>query len=175
MNWNWQGKAWVFGDDVSNDDGIMPLAMTRQQEYDPSVLARHCFEMIDPRFADKALPRDIVVAGRNFGHGNPHIQGFLGLKGAGVGLVVESMSRGALRACINAGVPVLRGGPLGGFCRTGDLLEVDYETGALCNLTTGDTRMMPPMPAIMREIVDAGGGIAHMVRRLHAQGEKNPL
>jgi 3-isopropylmalate/(R)-2-methylmalate dehydratase small subunit len=159
----------VFGDDVSNDDGIMPLAMTRQQEYDPAVLAKHCFEMIDPAFAGQVRPGDIVVAGRNFGHGNPHIQGFLGLKGAGVGLVVQSMSRGALRACINAGVPVLHGVALDAFCGTGDLLEVDYATGEVRNLATGDSRRLPPMPAIMRDIVEAGGGIAHMVKRLGEQ------
>jgi len=166
MNWRWQGRAWVFGDDVSNDDGIMPLAMTRQQEYDPAVLARHCFEQIEPGFAAAARPRDIVVAGRGFGHGNPHIQGFLGLKGAGIGLVVESMGRGALRACVNAGVPVLQAADLAGFCRTGDSLEVDFETGRIRNLDTGDSRQAEPMPAAMREIVAAGGGIAHMVQRL---------
>jgi len=166
MNWCWQGKAWVFGDDIPNDDGIMPLMMTRQQEYDPAILATHCFEQIDPLFAANARPRDVVVAGRNFGYGNPHIQGFLGLKGKGVGLVVESMGRGPMRACVNAGVPVLQVEGVSGFCQTGDLLEVDFETGSLHNQTTGAVRQAEPMPAVMREIVAAGGGIAHMVQRL---------
>jgi len=166
MNWNWQGKAWVFGDDVPNDDGIMPLSMTRQQEYDPAVLATHCFEQVDPTFTSGARPGDLVVAGRNFGHGNPHIQGFLGLKGKGVALVVESIARGPLRACVNAGVPVLQVDGLSGFCQTGDQLEVNFETGRLCNQSTGAVKQTDPMPAVMREIVAAGGGIEHMVQRL---------
>ena len=107
MSLLWQGKAWVFGDDVPNDEGIMPLRLVRQQEYEPAALAPHCFEQIDASFAGAAQRGDIVFGGRNFGYGNPHIQGFLGLKGLGVGLVVDSMSRGPLRACVNAGVPVL--------------------------------------------------------------------
>jgi 3-isopropylmalate/(R)-2-methylmalate dehydratase small subunit len=172
VNWCWQGKAWVFGDDISNDDGIMPLAMTRQQEYDPAVLAKHCFEQIDPEFAREAKPCDIVVAGRNFGHGNPHIQGFLGLKGLGVGLIIGTMGRGPLRACINAGVPLMQAEGLAGFCITGDLLQVDFATGLISNQTTGAVLQAEPMPAAMREIVSAGGGIGHMAQRLGLGGTK---
>jgi 3-isopropylmalate/(R)-2-methylmalate dehydratase small subunit len=172
VNWCWQGKAWVFGDDISNDDGIMPLAMTRQQEYDPAVLAKHCFEQIDPAFAREAKPCDIVVAGRNFGHGNPHIQGFLGLKGLGVGLIIGTMGRGPLRACINAGVPLMQAERLAGFCKTGDLLQVDFATGLISNQTTGAVLQAEPMPAAMREIVSAGGGIGHMTQRLGLGGAK---
>ena len=166
MNWRWKGTAWVFGDDVPNDEGLMPLAMTRRQEYDPAVLAAHCFEQLDPAFARQVKPHDLVVAGKRFGHGNPHIQGFLGLKGAGVGLLVESMGRGPLRACVNAGVPVLQAPGLRGLCRAGDELEVDFEVGVIRNLRTDTTLQAEPMHAVMREIVAAGGGLAHMMQRL---------
>lgn len=166
MNWTWKGKAWVFGDDISNDDGIMPLAMTRQQEYDPGVLATHCFEQIDPLFAGSANPQDFVVAGKNFGHGNPHIQGFLGLKGKGVALLVESMGRGPLRACVNAGVPVIQVPGITANCARGDVLEVNFETGTIHNHTRAISLQAEPLAPVMRDIVAAGGGILHMVQRL---------
>ncbi len=169
MNWQWQGRAFVFGHDISNDDGLMPLAMTRQQEYDPAVLARHCFAQIDAAFAAQARPRDIVVAGDNFAHGNPHVQGFLGLKGLGVGLVVGSIGRGPLRACINAGVPVLQAPGVHDFCRSGDEISVDFEAGVLRHLASGAVMQAEPLAAAMRDIVAAGGGVAHMVQRLRAE------
>jgi 3-isopropylmalate dehydratase, small subunit len=168
MDWLWHGRAWLFGDDIPNDEGIMPLRMCRQQIYDAVVLAQACFEQVRPEFADQVRPRDIVVAGRNFGYGNPHIQGFLGLKGAGVGVVAESMSRGPLRACINAGVPLLLHPGITSVVQDGDPIEVDFETGRLTNLRSSVSVQCDPMPAVMREIVAAGGGIAHMKQRLSA-------
>lgn len=166
MNWTWKGRAWLFGDDIPNDEGIMPLRLVRQQEYDAAELAKYCFEQVNAEFAPKAKARDFVVAGRNFGYGNPHIQGFLGLKGCGVGLLVESISRGPLRACVNAGVPVLRVPALRGFAATGDTLEVDFEKGRLTNRTRNRVLEAPPLPPVMREIIADGGGIANMKKRL---------
>lgn len=167
MNWKFKGRAWVFGDDVPNDEGIMPIAMTRAQEYDPEVLARHCFEQINESFAREARPGDMVVGGRNFGFGNPHIQGFLGLKGAGVGVIARTMARGPLRACVNAGVPVLAPlAELDGFVAAGEEIEVDFSTGAIRNLNQGTTIAATPIPDVMREVIAAGGGVAHMRKRL---------
>lgn len=166
-DWIWRGRAWVFGDDVPNDEGVMPLAMTRKQEYDPAVLARQCFSQLDPAFASTVRPGDVVFAGRNFACGNPHIQGFLGLKGTGVGVVAVSMSRGPLRACVNAGVPVLAGvDGAATLARPGDRVEVDFERGRIVNLSLGTTVDVPPLPDVMRQVVAAGGGIGFMKLRL---------
>lgn len=166
MNWLWIGRAWRFDDDVSNDEGLMPLRMCRQQEYDPQVLAKACFEQINPEFARSARPCDIVLAGRNFAYGNPHIQGFLGLKGIGAGIVAESMARGPLRACINAGVPVLLQPGVAQLAKDGDVLSVDFESGCVINTRTNVSVQCEPLPPVMREIVAAGGGIEHMKQRL---------
>lgn len=172
MNWAWEGKVWKFGDQIPNDEGLMPLRLTRMQEYDPNVLAKHCFEQIMPEFAAQVQAGDFVVAGENFGHGNPHIQGFFGLKGLGVGLIVESISRGPLRACVNAGVPVLQVPGIHAFCDTGDRLRVDYVSGRLENITAGTELAAAPLPKVMRNIIAAGGGIGYMVQRLAAIGGK---
>src|SRR5690606_1258560 len=72
MELTWSGKAWVYGDDIPNDEGIMPLRLVRLQEYDPAELKKFCFEQIDDRFAKLASAGDVIFGGRNFGYGNPH-------------------------------------------------------------------------------------------------------
>jgi 3-isopropylmalate/(R)-2-methylmalate dehydratase small subunit len=167
MNWNWRGRAWVFGDDVPNDNGFMPIGFVRSQQYDPAILAKHCFADLDPTLAPRIAAGDILVGGKNFGRGNPHVQGFLGLKGLGVAVLAQSMSRGPLRACVNAGVPVLAPAPdLPGFAETGDILAVDFANGTVVNETRGSRLDLPPLPPLMREIIGAGGGIGFMKQRL---------
>jgi len=167
MNWRWRGRAWIFGDDVPNDNGFMPIRFVRSQTYDPAVLAKSAFEDLDPTLAARIRPGDILVGGRNFGRGNPHVQGFLGLKGLGVAVLAESMSRGPLRACVNAGVPVLAPAPsLRGFAADGDILLVDFESGDVRNETRGSSLTVEPLPPLMREIIAAGGGISFMKIRL---------
>lgn len=166
MSWLWRGRAWVFGDDVPNDNGFMPISFVRAQQYDPTVLAKSAFADLDPTLAGRIRAGDILVGGRNFGRGNPHVQGFLGLKGLGVAVLAESMSRGPLRACVNAGVPVLTEPLLRGFAAQGDILAVDFETGHVANETRGTTLEIAPLPPLMREIVAAGGGLAYSKQRL---------
>jgi 3-isopropylmalate/(R)-2-methylmalate dehydratase small subunit len=166
MNWNWRGKAWLFGDDVPNDNGFMPISFVRAQVYDPAVLAKSAFADLDPTLAARIAPGDIVVGGRNFGRGNPHVQGFLGLKGLAVGVLAESMSRGPLRACVNAGVPVLVAPTLRGFAQAGDILVVDFGGGTVANETRGTQLELPPLHPLMRDIVAAGGGLAFSRSRL---------
>ncbi len=171
MKWQWRGKAWVFGDDVPNDNGLMPIGFVRSQEYDPAILAKHCFADIDAGLAARIAPGDIVVGGRWFGRGNPHVQAFLGLHGLGVAVIAESMQRGAYRACVNSGVPVLAPAPgVSGFAQSGDELEADFETGLLVNTTRGTRIEVPALPPLMREIIAAGGGIGFMQQRLASLG-----
>lgn len=166
MNWNWRGRAWVFGDDVPNDNGFMPISFVRAQQYDPAILAKSAFADLDPSLAAQIAPGDILVGGLNFGRGNPHVQGFLGLKGLGVAVLAESMSRGPLRACVNAGVPVLAPAPgLRGFVANGDMLAVDFENGEVTNETHGTKLTLPSLPPLMRDIVAAGGGLAFAKQR----------
>jgi 3-isopropylmalate dehydratase small subunit len=168
-NWLWKGRVWAFGDALPNDNGLMPISFTRAQVYDEQVLAKHCFEDIDPSLAARIQPGDLIVAGKNFGCGNPHTQGFLGLKGLGVAVLAESMSRGPLRACVNAGVPVLAPAPgICAFAQTGDIVTVDFEHGSIENLTQNSKMEIPALPVIMRDIVAAGGGIGFMLERLQA-------
>lgn len=166
-----RGKSFVFGHDIPNDGGIMDLRFLVEQIHDPAVLAKHCLERVNPEFPKLARPGDFVVAGKRFGHGNPHIQGFLGLKGLGVAVLAEFMPRGAVRCAVNAGIYFLARCPgITEMVRTGEELEVDFKSGKIRNLTTGATWQVNPLPETILEIIRAGGGkgyLKQMIETLH--------
>ncbi len=167
MVWVLEGRCWKFGDDLGIDGDVMPLRFALTRETDPNVLREHLMEGIDPAFAGKISPGDIIVAGKRFGQGNPHIQGFLGIRGHGLGLVAESIPRGSFRNAINAGVPFLTG--CAGVTRdaeTGDRLSVDFRNGAFRNLSRGILRRFAPLDPRLLAIIEAGGWRANVEKRL---------
>ena len=167
MNWIYKGRCWKFGNGLGIDGDVMPLRFALERELDPAVLRDHLMTGIDPDFPNKVSPGDVIVAGKRFGQGNPHIQGFLGIVAHGLGLVAESIPRGSFRNAINAGLPFLTGcDGATDEADTGDELEVDFRTGAFRNLTRGTKRRFRPLDAQLLAIVEAGGWRANLERRL---------
>jgi 3-isopropylmalate/(R)-2-methylmalate dehydratase small subunit len=162
-----KGKCWVFGDNVGVDGDLMPLKFAISRETRLEVLREYAMTGLDPELPKKIKAGDVVVGGRRFAQGNPHIQGLLGLKALGVGLVVESIQRGSLRNAVNSGVPILPSCPkVASEAATGDLVEVDFSTGTFKNITRGTERQYAPLPAQLLEVVRIGGWEANFRRRL---------
>lgn len=167
MKWAYKGKCWKFGDNLGIDGDVMPLRFALEREHDPEVLKPHLMAGVDPDFPNKISPGDIIVAGKRFGQGNPHIQGFLGIVGHGLGLIAESIPRGSFRNAINAGLPFLTGcDGVTNDVETGDDLEVDFRTGEFSNITRGITRQFQPLDAQLQAIIEAGGWRANLEKRL---------
>ncbi|WP_193371589.1 3-isopropylmalate dehydratase [Pelagibius marinus] len=174
FRWTYEGRAWIFGDEVGVDGDLMPLEFALKRETRLDVLARHTFEQLDPDFHKKVAPGDIVVAGRRFAQGNPHIQGLLGLKGLELGLICESISSGSFRNAVNAGLAFLPNCPaVRKHVGQGDRLRVNFETGEVSNLSTGWTSHYSPLPEALRTIV-AGGGWRLLFRRGWAEAAPPP-
>lgn len=153
-----EGRAFLLGDDIANDGHLMSLEYALARETDPDVLRKQIFKGLDETLADQLQPGDLIVSGRRFAQGNPHIQGFLGLRGAGVGLLTETIPSASLRLSINAGVPVLPRCPgLRAATGHGDRLRVDFETGEVRNLTRGTNAGFAPLPEHPRTIIKFGG------------------
>jgi 3-isopropylmalate/(R)-2-methylmalate dehydratase small subunit len=164
-----KGHCWVFGDNVGVDGDLMPLKFAIARETRLEVLRDHAMAGLDPELPKRIKPGDVVVGGRRFAQGNPHIQGLLGLKALGVGLVVESIQRGSLRNAINAGLPILPSCPgARSEAATGDLVEVDFSTGTFRNLSRGTEQNYEPLPPRLLDVVRIGGWEANFCRRLAA-------
>jgi 3-isopropylmalate/(R)-2-methylmalate dehydratase small subunit len=154
------GKAVIFGDNV-NTDVIVP------SEYltllDPTELAKHAMEGLDPDFAEKAKEGVVIVAGRNFGCGSSREQAPIALKYAGVRCVLaESFARIFYRNAINIGLPVLESPGVSEGVEEGDMLTVSLEEGKVMNQTKNRTIYALKLPDFIMEIVKDGGLIEHL-------------
>jgi 3-isopropylmalate/(R)-2-methylmalate dehydratase small subunit len=146
------GRVWRFGNDVDTDAIIPGRFLTL---YDPRELARHAFEGTRDDFAGGAKEGDFIVAGRNFGCGSSREHAPLALKGAGIRVILAgSFARIFYRNAINSGMLPLVCSAAGEI-RDGQTAELDLEQGTLT--IEGKRYDLEPVPAFMREIVDAGG------------------
>ncbi len=159
-----KGTVWKYGDDV-NTDVIFPGKYTYTIT-DPADIASHALEDLDPGFAANVKPGDVVVAGRNFGCGSSREQAAFCLKYAGVAAVVaKSFARIFYRNAINAGLPMVVSKDAPEALATGDAVDIDFTAG---ELKTGDGKVFtfPPLPPEVIAIVEAGGLVEYVKRRL---------
>jgi 3-isopropylmalate/(R)-2-methylmalate dehydratase small subunit len=153
------GRARLFGDNINTDYIIS--SRRKRDSLDPQVLRRYLFEEIAPGFAESVGPGDILVAGDNFGCGSAMEVAVTALLGAGIHAVLaRGFSRTYYRNAVNNGLlPVVcdtRG------IREGDRLVV--ETAGVRNLSARETLPTESIPAIMQDILNAGGLVPYMRR-----------
>jgi 3-isopropylmalate/(R)-2-methylmalate dehydratase small subunit len=172
-----RGRAWVFGDDVSGDDGIIEFAIIRDgfgKEFDEDALRAMCFRRLRPEFPAAVQAGDIVVGGRNFAHHN-HVEVSVAIRASGIAVVVvESCDSGFLRRALNVGLPVMICPGIQGAVRDGDVIAADPATG-IVTLADGSTRQSKPFSPRMVQIWRAGGTIPLLVREFaerRAQSEE---
>jgi len=164
-----RGKAVTFGNDVNTDVIIPGRYLTI---LDPKELAKHAMEGLDPRFADKAREGVIIVAGRNFGCGSSREQAPIALKYAGVrGVLAESFARIFYRNAINIGLPVLECPGISDKVDSGDELFVNLADGRVVNLSKDESFQALKLPDFILEIINDGGLIEHLKRRLRVSGQ----
>ena len=168
MKWIYKGKCWKFGDNLGIDGDVMPLRFALDRELDANILKDHLMAGVDPNFANKVNEGDIIVAGKRFGQGNPHIQGFLGIVGHKLGLVAESIPRGSFRNAINAGLPFLSGcNEVTNHVETGDDLEVNFQNGVFKNLSQNYIKQFQPLDSKLQSVIEVGGWQASFEQRLN--------
>ena len=155
------GKAQRFGDNVNTDYII--AAQHKAASLDVREMARHTFADIDPEFASRVRPGDVVVAGRNFGCGSSRETAVHVLRALGVSAVLAiSFARIYFRNAVNSGLPVLE-------CDTtdiqqGDEIEVDLARSVVINHTRGTELSVTQLPPVMRAVL-AAGGVAPYLKR----------
>jgi 3-isopropylmalate/(R)-2-methylmalate dehydratase small subunit len=158
---NVRGQAFVFGDKIDTD----VLAPGPYMRGPIEELARHCLEAVDPGFATRVRPGDVIVAGESFGIGSSREQAVQALLTLGVGAIVaRSFARIFYRNALNLGMPVL-------VCPEiqvdpGDDVEVRPVEGVVVNHTAARIFSCQKIPPELLEVVAAGGLMPWLARRL---------
>jgi 3-isopropylmalate/(R)-2-methylmalate dehydratase small subunit len=160
-----EGVAHCFGDGIDTDVLAPGLYMKR-----PMVeMAAHCLEAIDPGFAGRVRPGDLVAAGDNFGMGSSREQAVQALLQLGIAAVLaKSFARIFYRNALNLGLPAL-------VCPTaleipqGCRLSVDAAGGLATEIDSGRVHRCEPIPSHLMEMIHDGGLLAHLEKKLNAR------
>jgi len=158
------GKTWTFGDSISTTQ-IYPGQYL--DLFEPIEIAKHAMEGVDPTFAKKVTPGDILVAGRNFGCGSSREQAVITLKQSGIqAIVAKSFARIFYRNAINQGVPPIISPQFPDRVKEGDQIEIDFEKKTLTNITRDYSTTFMGFPKFIHEILNVGGLVPFVRKRL---------
>lgn len=159
------GTVWKYGDDV-NTDVIFPGKYT-YASMEPEEMASHALEDLDPGFAAKVRPADVIVAGSNFGCGSSREQAASCLKFAGVQAVIaKSFARIFFRNAINQGLPVIQCPEAVDALSAGQEVGIDFAEGVI-HAPQG-AFSFPPLPESVLGILRAGGLVPYTRQKLGA-------
>ena len=149
------GHVFKYGDNVDTDV-IIPARYLNS--FDPQELASHAMVDIDPEFAGKVQPGDIIVARKNFGCGSSREHAPLCLKTAGVSCVIaDTFALIFYRNAINIGLPIIECPEAAEGIDAGDQVEIDFDSGRIYNRTKGTEFQGQAFPPFMQELISAGG------------------
>lgn len=149
------GTVFKYGDNVDTDV-IIPARYLNS--FDAKELASHAMVDLDPTFTERVKPGDIIVARKNFGCGSSREHAPLALKTAGVSVVIaDSFARIFYRNSINIGFAIMECPEAAAAIQDGDEVKVDFDTGIITDITTGQTFKAQPFPEFMQNLINVGG------------------
>lgn len=155
-----RGFVHKYGNDVDTDV-IIPARYLNTS--DPKELAEKCMIDIDADFVNKVKPGDIMVAGDNFGCGSSREHAPIAIKASGIACVVaKTFARIFYRNAINIGLPIVECKEAAEAIKNGDEVEIDFDTGVIKDLTTGESFTGQPFPEFIKEIIKQGGLINYI-------------
>ena len=157
------GKVFRYGDNVDTDV-IIPARHLNIS--DPAQLAEHCMEDIDGTNAKNVRKGDIIAAGKNFGCGSSREHAPIAIKASGISCVIAaSFARIFYRNAINIGLPIIECEEAVSRIKAGEQVEVDFDTGLIRILDSGETFKGQAFPPFMQEIMAAGGLVPYINRK----------
>lgn len=152
---NAKGTVFKYGDNVDTDV-IIPARYLNSS--DPAELALHCMEDIDKGFISNVKKGDIMVATKNFGCGSSREHAPIAIKAAGISCVIaETFARIFYRNAINIGLPIIECKEASIAIQNGDEVEVNFDTGIITDLTSGESFQGQAFPEFMQKIIAAEG------------------
>ncbi|UCC40885.1 MAG: 3-isopropylmalate dehydratase large subunit [Candidatus Aminicenantes bacterium] len=154
-----QGRVWVVDEDNVDTDMIYHnryLTITNIDE-----MGQYTFCNLDgwQDFPQKTKEGDIVITGKKFGCGSSRQQAVDCFRALGVGMVIAE-SFGAIyeRNAINSGFPIMVSQDIKNLnLKDGDEIEVDFLSGQITKLSTGETIEAIPFSEVQLDIYQRGG------------------
>lgn len=155
-------KVFKYGANVDTDV-IIPARYLNTA--DPKELAKHCMEDIDIHFTERVKPGDIIVGGPNFGCGSSREHAPIAIKASGISCVIApSFARIFYRNAINMGLAIMESAEASEAIKDGDEVEVNFETGEIRDLTSGESFVAKPFPEFIRKIIEADGLVGYIAK-----------
>lgn len=152
------GTAIKYGNNVDTDV-IIPARYLATQDH--KELASHCMEDIDKSFVGRVKSGDIMVAGANFGCGSSREHAPIAIKASGISCVIaKSFARIFYRNSINIGLAILECEAAAEGINEGDEVDIDFDSGVIRNVTTGESFKAEPFPEFIKDIISKGGLMA---------------
>lgn len=159
-----RGHAHKYGKNVDTDV-IIPGKYCNI--IDPQELGRHALEGLDPEYTGRMQAGDIIVAETNFGCGSSREVAPIAIKGSGTSAVIaKSFARIFYRNALNIGLPIFESSEAVDGIESGDEIEVEPASGVIRNITKAKTYRAAEFPPFMRALIDAGGLVPYVERRL---------
>jgi 3-isopropylmalate/(R)-2-methylmalate dehydratase small subunit len=167
MSGDAQGCAWRLPAEVDTDQ----LAPGATMKHGLEVTARHCLEALRPEFAREVRRGDVVVAGADFGIGSSREQAASVLVHLGVRAVIAPSFAGLyFRNAFNVGLLLLTC-PEASLIADGERIAVDAR-GACVRRSDGSVLACEPVPGFLLDLVEAGGLLPQLKRRLKTSKDK---
>ena len=164
-----QGKVFKYGDNVDTDV-IIPARYLNAPS--PEELAQHCMEDIDADFVKNVRAGDIMVGGANFGCGSSREHAPISIRAAGISCVIaSSFARIFYRNAINIGFPILECPEAAEKIGAGDEVSVDFDTGVITDITTGETFKATAFPTFINGIIENGGLLPYIKAKQESMKE----
>ena len=120
-------------------------------------------EDIDANFVSRVQSGDIIVGGPNFGCGSSREHAPVAIKASGISCVIApSFARIFYRNAINMGLAIMESSEASENIGDGDIVEVDFSTGIIRDITTGKEFSAKPFPEFIRKIIEADGLVGYI-------------
>jgi 3-isopropylmalate/(R)-2-methylmalate dehydratase small subunit len=161
-------RAWTLPADVDTDQ----LAPGSTMKFGLDVIARECLKAVRPDFAPGVQRGDVIVAGAGFGIGSSREQAASVLVHLGVAAVIAPSYSGLyFRNAFNVGLLLLTCAQAGRIA-DGEAITFDARAGTVTR-AGGELLPLDPIPGFLLDMVDAGGLLPQLKRRLQSKPNKD--
>ena len=161
-------RTWKLPADVDTDQ----LAPGATMKHGIEVTARHCLEAVRPEFALGVRRGDVIVAGAHFGIGSSREQAASVLVHLGLAAVIAPSYSGLFfRNAFNVGLLLLTAREADRI-DDGEALSFDARAGVVTR-ADGSSLRCDPIPGFLLDMVDAGGLLPQLKRRLTSPTERS--